>query len=119
MKKESFGNTENFSHKIFYAIQDKFNVLSNILNSLRNNKFLDRPKLKAFTDNKIIIIEICMGQEENIVGKGKMLVTSIFSFFHNVSYPFPNVFYSSENKFQFFSIKFILSSANAFNFDQS
>ena len=40
-----------------------------------------------------------------------MLVTSIFSFSHNVFYP-------SQNRFQF-SFTFILSSANAFNLDQS
>ena len=40
-----------------------------------------------------------------------MLVTSIFSFSNNVFYP-------SQNKFQF-SAKFNLSSANAFNLDQS
>ena len=42
--------------------------------------------------------------------KEKMLVTSIFSFSHNVFYP-------SKNKVQFnFSVTCILSSANAFNF---
>ena len=41
----------------------------------------------------------------------KMLVTSIFSFSHNVSYP-------SQNKFQI-SAKFDLLSANASNLDQS
>ena len=40
-----------------------------------------------------------------------MLVTSIFSFSQYV-------FYSLQNKFQF-SVTFILSSANPFNFDQS
>ena len=48
---------------------------------------------------------------ENIVGKREMLVIKIFSFSHNVFYPF-------KNKFQFFSHLF-LSSANAFNLDQS
>ena len=42
----------------------------------------------------------------------KMLVTSIFFFSHNL-------FYSSQNKFHFFQSHFILSSANAFNLDQS
>ena len=46
---------------------------------------------------------------ENIMGKEKMLVTSIF-FFSN------NVFYSPINRF---CAKFILSSANALNLDQS
>ena len=43
--------------------------------------------------------------------KEKMLVTSIFSFSHNVFYP-------SQNKFQF-SVTCILSSSTAFNLDQS
>ena len=39
---------------------------------------------------------------ENIVGKGEMLVTSIFSFSHNAFFPF-------QNKFQFFSqIEFVI-----------
>ena len=40
-----------------------------------------------------------------------MLVTSIFSFSHNVFYP-------SQKRFQFF-VTFILSSTNAFNLDKS
>ena len=53
-------------------------------------KFLDWLKLKAFADNHISVTEklkIVLGKEENNVGKGekeKMLVTSIFSFSHNV-----------------------------------
>ena len=41
-----------------------------------------------------------------------MLVTSIFSFSHNVFYP-------SQNKFQFFFVTFILLSASAFRLEQS
>ena len=44
------------------------------INSLPNNKFLDRSKLKAFADNKLNLpekIEICLGKVENIVGKGE------------------------------------------------
>ena len=48
---------------------------------------------------------------ENIVGKGENAVTSIFSFSHNVFYLSPRIF--------LFLIIFILSSANAFNLDQS
>ena len=48
---------------------------------------------------------------ENIVWKEKILVTNFFSFSHNVFYP-------SQNIFQF-SRTFILSSVNAFNLDQS
>ena len=42
--------------------------------------------------------------------KEKMLVTSIFSFSHNI-------FYNSQNKFYFFNLFFL--SANASNLDQS
>ena len=45
---------------------------------------------------------------DNIVAKGEMLVTSIFSFYH--------VFCSSQKEF-LFSFTFILSSANTFNLD--
>ena len=48
---------------------------------------------------------------ENIVGKEEMLETSIFSLFHNVFDP-------SQAKLQFL-FTFIVSSANAFNVDQS
>ena len=45
--------------------------------------------------------------------KEKMLVTSIFSFFHNVFYP-------SKNKFQFFiHIHFVVCKIYAFDLDQS
>ena len=44
--------------------------------------------------------------------KEKMLVTSIFSFSHNI-------FYLFQNKFHFFESNSFLSSANAFNWDQS
>ena len=43
-------------------------------------------KLEAFADNKINMNEklsLEFGRIENIVGKKKMLVTSIFSFSHN------------------------------------
>ena len=42
-------------------------------NSLPNNKSLDESKLKAFTDDKIDVIEklkFVLGRVENIVGKG-------------------------------------------------
>ena len=44
------------------------------INSLPNNKILDRFKLKAFADNKINATEIwkfVLGRAENIVGKGE------------------------------------------------
>ena len=48
---------------------------------------LDRSKLKASADEKINaneVLKIGFGRVENIVEKEKMLVTSIFSFSHNV-----------------------------------
>ena len=57
------------------------------IKSLPNNKFLDQPKLEAFADNKINVnekLKFVLGRVENIVGKEKMLVTSIFSFSFNV-----------------------------------
>ena len=52
-----------------------------------------------------------MKSSENIAGKGKMLVTSIFSFSQNI-------FTNSKTNLIVFS-QFILSSANAFILDQS
>ena len=48
--------------------------------------FLDWSKLRAFADDKVNVtseLKFVIGMVENIVGKGKMLVTSIFSFSHN------------------------------------
>ena len=51
---------------------------------LQKVKFLDWSKLKAFADDKISA-EIFFGMGQKHCGKReKMLVTSIFSFFHNV-----------------------------------
>ena len=58
------------------------------VNSLPNNKFSDFSKLKAFADDKVNVGE----KKSNLIGKvwktllekEKMLVTSIFSFSHNV-----------------------------------
>ena len=59
-----------------------------MLNSLPNDKILDWSKWKAFADDKLNVTEnlkFVLGRVENIAGKGeKMLVTSIFSFFHHV-----------------------------------
>ena len=56
--------------------------------SLLNKKILDWSKLKAFAEDNLNVIQIlkfALGWVENIAGKKeKMLVTSIFSFFHNV-----------------------------------
>ena len=44
-------------------------------------------KFKAFADIKIILMQklkFVLERVENILGKGEMLVTSIFSFSHNV-----------------------------------
>ena len=51
--------------------------------SLPNGKFLDWSKLKAFADDKVNVTEklkFILERVENIVGKEKMLITSIFSF---------------------------------------
>ena len=58
-----------------------------MLNSLPNDKFLNLSKLKAFADDKVNLAEklkLVLGGVENIVGKEEMLVTSIFTFSHNV-----------------------------------
>ena len=58
-----------------------------ISNSIPNNKNLDMTKLKAFADDKLNIARIMISLYdgvENTMGKGKMLVTSIFSFYHGV-----------------------------------
>ena len=64
-------------------------MLENVLfhNSLPNDKILDWSKLKVFADNKIKVLKMMIfvfDRVENTVGKEKMLVTSIFSFSHNV-----------------------------------
>ena len=58
-----------------------------VLNSLPNNKFIDWSKLKAFADGKLNLadkLKFVLGRAENILGKKKILVTSIFSFSQNV-----------------------------------
>ena len=57
------------------------------LNSLSNDKIVDMSNLKAFADDKIYVTEklkFVLRSIENIMGKEKMLVTSIFSSSHNV-----------------------------------
>ena len=57
------------------------------LNSLPNDKNLDWFRLRAFADNKITVnekLKFGLRRVENIVEKEKMLVTSFFSFSHNV-----------------------------------
>ena len=57
------------------------------LKSLPNDKILAHSKLKALADNKINVtqkFQFVLGRVENILGKGKMLVTSIFSFSQNL-----------------------------------
>ena len=49
----------------------------------RFNQFLDMTKYKAFADDKLKVAEMSIflfDRAENTVGKGEMLVTSIFSF---------------------------------------
>ena len=56
-------------------------------NSLPNDKILGSTKLEAFSGNKINValkIISIFDRVENTEGKGKLLVTSIFCFSHNV-----------------------------------
>ena len=58
-----------------------------LFNTFPNEKYLDWSKPKAFADKKINTTEkmkFVYGRVQNIVGKGEMLVTNIFSFTHNV-----------------------------------
>ena len=57
------------------------------LNSLPNDKILDRFKLNAYADDEINVaekLEFVFGRVEKIVGKGENAGISIFSFSHNV-----------------------------------
>ena len=57
------------------------------IKSLPHDKILNLTKLKAFADDKIHLIHVMnslFDGVENIMGKEKMLVTTIFSFSHNV-----------------------------------
>ena len=98
----------SFSHNVFYPIKEKkkhfmshiFFVFSanasNLVKSkillwgnestLPNNKIFNWSKFQAFADHKILAIHklYCVGRAQNNVGKGEMLVTSIFSFSQNV-----------------------------------
>ena len=63
----------------------------NCFNSLPYRKSLDQSKLKAFTDYETNMAEMVIDLSdgvENIVGKEKMLVTSIFSVFQLFKGPF-------------------------------
>ena len=62
-----------------------FNVKK--VNSSPNDKIWDSPKSKAFADNTVKAVQMMIAacnKVVNIVEKEKMLVTTIFSFFHNV-----------------------------------
>ena len=93
----------SFYHNIFYPSQNKFQFFTQVYFS-----FLSSYRLTFYhtilTFNKRSLLKTLWEKEE-------MLVTSIFSFSHNVFYP-------SQNKFQFFS-HIYLSSANAFSLNQS
>ena len=61
--------------------------MKRIVNSLPNDKILHWSESKEFADDRINMTEklkIVLGRVENMVGKGEMLVTRIFSFSHNV-----------------------------------
>ena len=78
------------SHAFFWLQQSRLKFLSSDMraNSLSNDKILEVTKFKAFADDKLNVPKMIIsvfGKLENIEGKGKkMLVTSIFSFSHNV-----------------------------------
>ena len=58
-----------------------------LLNLNQIEKIIALSKLKAFADNNINMAEMeqfFFDRVENMVGKGEMLIISIFSFFHNV-----------------------------------
>ena len=58
-----------------------------------NDKLFDLSKLKAFADDKSNLtqnLKFVLDGAENIVGKEKMLVTSIFSFSYNVFKSLPS-----------------------------
>ena len=62
----------------------KLNIISN---SLPNKKILDLSKLKTLADDKKELAEMMIfvfDKVENIVGKEKMLETSISAFYNNV-----------------------------------
>ena len=81
----SLQDIRKFEKSDFEIMRINYNFKS--FNSLLNDKNSDWSKLKVFAENKINVTEklkFVSGTVENIVGKEKMLVTSIFSFSHNV-----------------------------------
>ena len=84
------GNNLNFVGICCTIMTFLFSRISNFLrlNPLLKDTILDWSKLKAFADDKINVTKkfnFVLGRVENIVEKKKkMLVTSIFSFSHNV-----------------------------------
>ena len=81
---------------------------------LSNNMKDSDPSIfaKALTQSRLLTT-LKKKPFENIEGNGENAGNQNF-------FPFPSVFYPSQDKFSFFShINFILSSANAFNLDQS
>ena len=63
-------------------------TVSNVVNSLPNDKILDQPKFKTFADDKINVTEklkFVSGRVENILGKGEN------ADYHHFS-PFPTMF---------------------------
>ena len=83
---------ESWGRRLLKTFKEKEEMLvtsifSFSLNSLPNNKILGQSNSKDIADNKIHVTHVTnfvLGRIENIVGMEKMLVTSIFSFSHNV-----------------------------------
>ena len=75
-------DTSHYLSHIYIVVYKAFQF-----NFLPKGKNIGLSKLQAFVDDKIHVtqkLKFVFGRVENIVGKGKMLVTSIFSFSLNV-----------------------------------
>ena len=89
-------NAGNFSHTVFF---DKSKTLSLVelfpLLFIRLQNFRRRylESIWPFTTESRLLMTLYEKPFENIVGKEKMLVTSIFSFSHNVFHPSYNKFW--------------------------
>ena len=84
---ESFPNGRKKLGKEEIACHEQVLLFSMFFNSLPNDKVVDLSNLNVFADDKIYVtknLKFVLGRVENIMGKGKKLVTSIFSFSRNV-----------------------------------
>ena len=93
------GTKEKVSHKAYTCeINYESSITYNAkVNSLPNDKFLDRSKLKASSDDKINVTEnlkFDLGKAENIMGKGQNAGYQQFLLFRQCfqKLAFPEVF---------------------------